>query len=168
MIRLWLVFVLVIAISACSSSQADEEILAVSGADADAAAGNSAGDQGLELGQESGLNENPTFSNQGDDESSSITDNNPLLNNEVNTAGGDGDMPMSMDSDGMVVRYTVGETNVYAQPDTASAAVQTLGQGEVLLVTISGEFAQSALGYIEVSNLSAELQPRSFSGNGWQ
>ena len=70
--------------------------------------------------------------------------------------------------EGGVVRYTMVETNVYAQPESSSAPVHTLGQGEVLLVTISGEFAQSDFGFIAVSELSAELQSRVFMGNDWQ
>ena len=180
MFRLWLAFALLLGVSSCSWFQDDEEGLEVSsgedaGNEIDA---NNLGNQ--ELGQQEGMmNENTTFNNQIIGENSSVAEGNPLLNNEgggdMAVEGGDmavegGDMAAASDFGGAggVVRYTMGETNVYAQPDTSSAPVRTLGQGEVLLVTINGEFAQSSFGFISVSDLSAEIQPRLFSGNNWQ
>ena len=194
MFRLWLAFALMLGVSSCSWFQDGEEELEVSSEEDignNVAAGNNMGNQELGLGQQEGMmNENTTFDNQGIGENSSVAEGNPLLNNEggmdmpaeggdmaadggMAAEGGDmaadGGMPAGdFSGAGGVVRYTMGETNVYAQPDASSAPVRTLGQGEVLLVTINGEFAQSSFGFIAVSDLSAELQPRMFSGNDWQ
>lgn len=186
MFRLWLALALMFGASSCSWFQDDEEELEVSGENAagnELNTGNNMGNQELGLGQQEGvMNENTTFDNQGIGENSSVAEGNPLLNNEGGDMAADGGMPAeggNMAADGGmpagdfsgaggVVRYTMGETNVYAQPDSSSTPVRTLGQGEVLLVTINGEFAQSSFGFIAVSDLSAELQPRSFYGNDWQ
>ena len=172
MFRLWLALALMFGLSSCSWFQDDGEELEVTGEDA---VGNvDAGNQELGLGQQEGVNENTTFDNQGVGENSSVVESNPLLNNEGGNVPAEGDMPAgdmpAGDFSGAagVVRYTMGETNVYAQPDSSSAPVRTLGQGEVLLVTINGGFAQSSFGFIAISDLSAELQPRLFSGNDWQ
>lgn len=163
---LWLAIVLTIGANACSSSQEDAENLEVSGEEMDAAVGN-VGNQDLNLGQE-GMGNNAAFNEQGG-ENSSVAADNPLLNNEgAGEVGAMGSEDAALADGRGVVRYTIGHTNVYAQPDTSSATVRTLPQGEVLLVSISGEFAQSSLGFIAVSDLSAELQPRAFSGNDWQ
>lgn len=175
MFRVLLALALAVGMSSCSLFQGDEEDLEVTGEAANAEIGNNVGNQELGLGQENGMmNEGGSFNNQiAGGENSSVAEENPLLNSEegMANAGGDegGGMPAAnFSSEGGVVRYTMGETNVYAQPDTSSAPVRTLGQGEVLLVTINGEFAQSSFGFISVADLSAELQPRVFMGNDWQ
>ena len=178
MFRVLLALALALGVSSCSWFQGDEEGLEVSN-EANAAEGNAMeggnnfANQELGLGQEEGMgNDGTSFNNQISGENSSVAEDNPLLNNEDTMAGGDAPVDMSagmgMTSEGAVVRYTIGDTNVYAQPDASSAPLRTLAQGEVLLVTISGEFAQSAFGYVAVSNLSAELQSRVFMGNDWQ
>ena len=178
MFRVILALALAVGMSSCAWFQGDEEGLEISGEGAAGEAGNNIGNQELGLGQEEGMaNESGSFGNQIGGENSSVAAGNPLLNNEEGMAGaapdanmdGGGGMPAAdyLSGEGGVVRYTMGETNVYAQPDSSSAPVRTLGQGEVLLVTISGEFAQSAVGFVAVSDLSAELQPRVFIGNDW-
>ncbi len=177
MFRALLALALAVGMSSCSWFQGDEEELEVSGETGDnIGADNNISNQDLGLGQEDNLtnNEGASFDNQIGGENSSVAEENPLLNNEevgvpgVNMDSGS-DMPAPDFGGGSaVVRYTMGEVNVYAQPDASSAPVRTLGQGEVLLVTINGEFAQSGFGFIAVSDLSTELQPRVFMGNDWQ
>lgn len=179
MFRLLLALALAVSVASCSWFQGDEEELEVSDdATANTETNNNIGNQELGFGQEEGLvNEGNSFDNQIGGENSSVAEANPLLNNEEGVAGtapeanmddGASMPPADFGGAGGVVRYTMGETNVYAQPDTASTPVRTLGQGEVLLVTIDGEFAQSVYGFIAVADLSAELQPRPFIGNDWQ
>ena len=178
MFRLLLALALAVSVTSCSWFQGDEEELEVSeDATANAETNNNLDNQGLGFGQEEGLgNEGNSFDNQIGGENSSVAEDNPLLNNEEGVAGtapeanmNEGGLPSAdFGGAGGVVRYTMGETNVYAQPDTASTPVRTLDQGEVLLVTINGEFAQSVYGFIAVADLSAELQPRPFIGNDWQ
>ena len=177
MFRVILALALAVGMSSCSLFQGDEEELEVSGTDTGEVGNNIGNQEGF--GQEYGMdNEGGSFDNQIGGENSSVAEENPLLNNEEGLADdaasganmdGGGDMPAAdFSGEGGVVRYTMVETNVYAQPESSSAPVHTLGQGEVLLVTISGEFAQSDFGFIAVSELSAELQSRVFMGNDWQ
>lgn len=180
MFRLLLALALTISVASCSWFQGDEEELEVSDTAANAETGDNIGNQELGFGQqEEGLvNEGNSFDNQiGGGENSSVAETNPLLNSEEGVANqmpeanmneGASMPPADFSGDGGVVRYTLGETNVYAQPDTASSPVRSLDQGEVLLVTINGDFAQSVYGFIAVADLSAELQPRPFIGNDWQ
>lgn len=180
MFRLLLALALTVGVASCSWFQGDEEELEVSDAAANAETSDNIGNQELGFGQqEEGLvNESNSFDNQiGGGENSSVAETNPLLNSEEGVANqmpeanmneGGSMPPANFGSDGGVVRYTMGETNVYAQPDTASSLVRSLDQGEVLLVTINGDFAQSVYGFIAVADLSAELQPRPFIGNDWQ
>ncbi len=181
MFRALLVLALALGMSSCAWFQGDEEELEVSNeANTTDNVGDNFANQELTIGQEEDLGNNTaSFDNQIGGEDSSVATENPLLNDEgVNTeanvpaapdmdAGMMGDAGM-MSGEGAVVRYTMGETNVYEQPDASSNPVRTLGQGEVLLVTIGGEFAQSSFGFIAVADLSAELQPRVFVGNDWQ
>ena len=174
MFRVLLALALVFGLSSCSLFQGDEEGLEVSseanvGEEGNMeAAGNNFSNQELGLGQEVGNNAT-SFDNQIAGENSSVAADNPLLNNEEAAAGENIAADMGMTgSEGGVVRYTTGDTNVYAQPDASSSPVRTLAKGEVLLVTINGEFAQSHFGFISVSDLSAELVARNFMGNDWQ
>lgn len=158
---------LVALVSGCFSSKEDAEMLEVSGENNAQVMNN----QEAEFGQQQGLlNEEGTFEQGNIEENSSIAgDTDPALNegggvmNDTFASGG-----TSYSADGGVVRYVVrDQVSVHAQADASSAVVGTMDQGEVLLVTIDGTFAQSAAGFIAVTDLAAEMQPRSFSGNDW-
>lgn len=162
---------LIALIVACSSSQEDGETLEVS------AEGNQAANNQEFNDNQGGFLNNDTGNvlDQGSQENGSIagdnltndTGNTDLNNNMGNSGAG---MATDFVADGSsVVRYVVrDQTNVYQQADSSSAVVTSLAQGEVLLVTISGEFAQSTQGFIAVSDLSADMQPFSYFGNDWR
>ena len=160
---------LVALVVACSSSQEDAETLEVS-AEGNQAVNNQEfnDNQGGFLNNEAG-----NVLDQGSQENGSIAgDNltndtgNTELSNDMENTG----MPTDFSADGSsVVRYVVrDQTSVYQQADSSSPVVASLAQGEVLLVTISGEFAQSAQGFVAVSDLSADMQPFSYQGNDWR
>ena len=129
MFRVLLSLALAFGMSSCSLFQGDEEELEVSNEANNvnnAEMGNNFGNQEMGLSQEEGMSNNVgSFDNQIGGEDGSVADENPLLNNEEGVAavpdeGGDmvgGEMPAAdFSSEGGVVRYTMGETNVYAQP----------------------------------------------------
>ena len=164
----WLLIALVVA---CSSSQEDAETLEVS------AEGNQAANNQEFNDNQGGFLNNDTGNvlDQGGQENGSIAGDNLTndagnvdLNNDMGNSGSE--MPSNFVADGSsVVRYVVrDQTSVYQQADSSSAVVASLPQGEVLLVTISGEFAQSAQGFIAISDLSADMQPFSYLGNDWR
>jgi hypothetical protein len=77
--------------------------------------------------------------------------------------------PAPMTSGDKVVRYvTMDGTPVYGQPSEGSS-VSTLSQGEILLVSISGEWAQiSPSAFVSAASLSEMGVPRSRKANGWR
>lgn len=162
--------VLIALVVACSSSQEDSETLEVS------AEGNQAVNNQEFNDNQGGFLNNDTGNvlDQGGQENGSIAGDN-LTNDTGNTGlsndmgNNSSEMPANFNTSGGVVRYVVrDQTSVYQQADSSSAVVASLAQGEVLLVTISGEFAQTAQGFIAVSDLSADMQPFSYYGNDWR
>ena len=164
-----LLVALALMVYGCSASkQEDVETLEVSNASENVANNN------IDAGyvgdmQDSLLGNEGSLENQ----DSSIADNNlPVEENEslANSIGQEGNASVfTGDPSSGVVRYTVRDgVDVYEQPNSSSNVIGTLEQGESILVSISGEFAQFGQGFIAIADLSEVLQPRVFAGNDWQ
>lgn len=155
---------------ACSAAQQDSGNLALGNQAADGEPGD-AGMVGDDV-QNALLGGDESFNSQ----DSGITDNNLTDGSNLSEQSADTgsqEQGAQMDSpaftSGEAVRYVNRDgVSAYAQPDSSSNVTATLSQGECVLANISGEYAETRHGFIAISDLSEELQPRSFIGNDWR
>ena len=173
--KVWLVTLALVLLHACSAAQQDSGNLAVGDQSADNES--NAGDAGLGMVgddvQNALLGGDDSFNSQDSGvTANNITDtaNNPDISNQsIDTGGQDQPVDSPAFTSGEAVRYVNRDgVNAYDQPDSSSNVTATLSQGECVLANISGEYAQTRHGFIAVSDLSEELQPRSFMGNDWR
>ena len=170
--KVWLVALVFALLHACSAAQQDSGNLALGNQAADS----DPNDAGMVADgddvQNALLGGDESFNSQ----DSGITDNNltdssNLSDQSVNTSLQEQDSQMDSPAftSGEAVRYVNRDgVSAYAQADSSSNVTATLSQGECVLVNISGEYAETRHGFIAVSDLSEELQPRSFIGNDWR
>ena len=171
--KVLLVTFALVLLHACSAAQQDGGSLEVTN---QAANESNTGDDGMGMAgddmQNSLLGGEDSFNNQNSSGiDNNIADSGDTSNQALNTEMPEQNQEMGAPAftSGEAVRYVNRDgVNAYAQADSSSNVIATLSQGECVLANISGEYAQTRHGFIAVSDLSEEIQPRSFMGNDWR